>query len=130
MRHIRVMVVLLAGVLIGAAAYAAEKPASASDEAGTVAGQQIERLSRYPAWQQAIEEARYWQLAGDMALLNEQPQIAYPFYQRLANTFPGTLHGRVAAHRGNVALREMKADASRIPPGEDIKKEIYDILTW
>ncbi len=81
------------------------------------------------SWWGAVEQAQRWKLAGDVALVSRQPVTAYPFYDKLAKTFPGTPHGRVAADRGNYALSRLR-HAGNYPPEEDILMELYDLLTW
>ncbi len=80
-------------------------------------------------WWGAVEQVQRWKLAGDVALVNGQFAMAYPFYDKLAKTFPGTPHGRVAADRGNYALYRLR-HAGNYPPEEDIVRELYDLLTW
>ena len=81
------------------------------------------------SWWGAVQQAEQWKFAGDMALLHQQPSVAYPFYDRVAKTFPGTPHGRVAAVRGNYALYRLR-HAGNYPLEEDELREIYDLLTW
>ena len=81
------------------------------------------------SWWGAVEQAERWKLAGDVAMLNRQPVVAYPFYDKVAKTFPGTPHGKVAAFRGNNALYHLR-HTGNYPPEEDILREIYDLLTW
>ncbi len=81
------------------------------------------------SWWGAVEQAERWKFAGDLALVQGQPVVAYPFYDKLARTFPGTPHGRVAARRGNYALYRLR-HAGDYPPEEDDLRELYDLLTW
>ena len=92
-----------------------------------VGGSQPPLLSS--SWWGAVQQAERWKFAGDMALLNKQWTTAYPFYDKVARTFPGTPHGRAAASRGNYALYRLR-HAGDYPPEEDDLREIYDLLTW
>ncbi len=78
---------------------------------------------------EAVHLAEWWQRAGDIAFVNQEPEVAFLFYYKLAKTFPKTPHGRIAVHRGRSALRKI-CRVNSYPPEEDFLGEIYDFLTW
>ncbi len=135
--------VLMAGILglgqmSASSSYAAEEDSAAAQKTPMQVEADVVKshvVASPPAtllvsnWWRAVEQAQRWKLAGDVALLNGQPVTAYPFYDKLAKTFPGTPHGRVAADRGNYALYRLR-HAGNYPPEEDIVRELYDLLTW
>lgn len=81
---------------------------------------------------EGVQEARRWQLAGDVARAHEQWDVAYTYYTRIAETFPGTPHGRLAANRVVEARFHMLWP--RRSPAEDSPAswlgEMIDFLTW
>ena len=89
----------------------------------------IERTSLSPEWIHAVGEAERWQFAGDLAMICNQPIVAYPFYYRTNKIFPRTRHGKLAAHRGNYVRRELR-NPNSMPPEQNWVDEIYDTLTW
>lgn len=80
----------------------------------------------------AVARARAWQHAGDIALVKGRLEIAYDFYGRAAETFPGTRHGNLAERR----MRRIRAALSRparSPARENVctwAGEFFDFLTW
>ena len=114
-------------------AFAATEPAPAADavvEEEPAGPPRIQRDSLYPDWQETALEANRWIKAGDMMMLANQPEVAYPYYLRLATVAPrhSSLR-RVAKWRGNSALRQMRNEHS-MPPKENVVKEAWDLLTW
>lgn len=81
---------------------------------------------------EGIQRAREWQHAGDIARARQQWDAAYIFYARVAETFPDTRHGRVAARR----VRQMRAQMvapDRSPASDDPLSwmgELLDFLLW
>lgn len=133
-------IILTAGLLSIGQAFAEETaPAAAPSSAASPLREETDvvesRVGGSPpanlsaSWWGAVEQAERWKFAGDMALLNKQPMVAYPFYDKVARAFPGTPHGKVAAFRGNYALYRLR-HAGNYPPEEDIVRELYDLLTW
>jgi len=81
---------------------------------------------------EGIREARKLQHKADVALSKQQMEIAYHFYSLLAETFPGTRHGRLAKKRVRSIARHL-ARPSRSPASEDTVSsttEFFDFLTW
>ena len=81
---------------------------------------------------EGIRQAREWQQAADLATANGQPEEAYYFYKRLADTFPGTPHGRVGAKRAQ-AVRCQLLWPDRSPASENpcsLVGEFVDFLVW
>lgn len=79
-----------------------------------------------------IRQAREWQWAGDLAVANGHPVEAYYFYQKIADTFPGTPHGRRAEKwtktMNTRALRPVRSPASE-DPGSWVE-EVLDFVSW
>lgn len=79
-----------------------------------------------------VQQAREWQHAGDIARAKQQWDAAHVFYSKVAETFPDTQHGRVAARR----VRQMRAQMvapDRSPASEDPLSwvgEFLDFLLW
>lgn len=101
-------------------------PAGTAQKADCVGGKYG---SSVPEYGEAVHLAQWWKQAGDIALINQEPEVAFLFYYKLAKTFPKTPHGRIAVHRGRSALRKI-CRVGDYPPQEDFLGEIYDILTW
>ena len=79
-----------------------------------------------------IEQARRWQYQADLALAVGQREVAYSYYQRIAEVFPDTEHGRLAARRAR-ALRRGLLWPDRSPTSEDPGSwfaEWVDFLVW
>ena len=80
----------------------------------------------------AVQPARRWQHAGDVARAQEQWDVAYLFYSRIAETFPDTPHGRLARNRAVEArfhlLWPMRSPAEDSPASW--LGEAIDFLTW
>ncbi|MBI3323350.1 MAG: hypothetical protein HYZ95_02675 [Candidatus Omnitrophica bacterium] len=81
---------------------------------------------------EGIQQAQDWQHAGDIARAREQWDAAYIFYAKVAEVFPDTAHGRVAARR----VRQMRAQMvspARSPGSDDPLAwigELVDFLLW
>lgn len=79
-----------------------------------------------------VKEADRWQKEADVARANNQWDIAYDRYFRIAQTFPGTPHGIVAARRArwmqNWALSPDRSPASEDPVSWTC--ELFDFVTW
>lgn len=83
--------------------------------------------SRDGLWQ-----ARQWQHAGDVALAGGQLFEANVFYGRVAETFPGTRHGRRAAGLFRQTQARLAAPA-RPSASENACSwigEMIDFVTW
>ena len=76
-----------------------------------------------------IRQAEEWRRAADLALENKQWLVAYSFYRKNAETFPGTRHACLAACRADYS-RYFLHHPGRVPSGEDWLREAYDFLTW
>ena len=81
---------------------------------------------------QAVQQARRWQLAGDVARAHEQWDAAYVYYSLVAETFPDTPHGRLARNRMAEARFHLLWPLRS--PAEDSPAswigELIDFLTW
>ena len=79
-----------------------------------------------------IRQAKEWQWAGDLALANGQPVDAYYFYRKVADTFPGTPHGR-RAEKWSETLHTRLLKPVRSPASEDLVswgEEALDFVIW
>ncbi len=79
-----------------------------------------------------IQKAREWQHAGDIAMALDQPLVAAVFYEKVAKTFPGTAHGRLAEEQLSQIRKTVKEPAvspAHEPPGI-WEKDLTDFLTW
>lgn len=81
---------------------------------------------------EGVQQAREWQQAGDVARAGKMWDAAHQFYSRIAETFPDTRHGRVAARRA----RQMRANLlapDRSPASADPMSwlgEVIDFVIW
>ena len=81
---------------------------------------------------EGIKQAQDWQYYGDVARAGKLWGPAYAFYTKIAETFPDTRHGRVAARRA----RQMRANMlvpDRSPASEDPMSwlgEVFDFVIW
>ena len=81
---------------------------------------------------EGIREARDWQRVADMALIGDRSEEAYCFYARIAETFPGTPHGRAAAKWAKGAKSQLLWPAHS-PSRENLcswTNELIDFFTW
>ena len=81
---------------------------------------------------EGIKEARQWQYQGDLARAHGQWEMAYLAYRQIADTFPNTRHGKLAAKRARVLEKRMRR-IERSPAEEDAGywvSEIFDFLLW
>lgn len=81
---------------------------------------------------EGVQQARDWQNAADVARAGEMWDAAYQFYAQVAETFPDTRHGRVAARRARQMRAQMLAP-DRSPASEDPVLwvgEIIDFVVW
>ena len=76
-----------------------------------------------------VQQADEWQHAADLAIHNDSLAIGSVFYAKVVETFPGTPHAKVAAHRGDYGQYELK-HPNHMPPEENWWRELYDTLTW
>ena len=77
----------------------------------------------------ATQQAADWQRTADIALANNQFLVAYSFYQKIAQAYPGSRVARQAASRGNYCLHRLQ-NPDRYPTWEDWWRELYDALVW
>lgn len=79
-----------------------------------------------------VRQARDWQHAGDIALAKGDLEIAYTFYQKVAEVFPRTPHGRMAQLQ--MAMLTDKLRQAQESPAEESwetwGKEIKEFFTW
>ena len=78
---------------------------------------------------QAVDQAREWQHSGDVAQSGRMWDAAYAFYSKVAETFPGTRHGRTAARRAREMRVKMLAPA-RSPATEDPFSWVGEVLDF
>lgn len=79
---------------------------------------------------EGVREAREWLYAGDMARTFRQPVVAYQMYETVADTFPETIHGKVAAKRAR-AMRATLRRPLRPPTSDDgALVELIDLFLW
>ncbi len=81
---------------------------------------------------EGVQQARDWQYQADVARAGKMWDAAYQFYARIAETFPDTRHGRVAARRARQMRAQMVA-GDRPPSSEDPVSfigEIVDFVVW
>ena len=79
-----------------------------------------------------VGQARDWQYSADVALALGDKEIAYTFYSKIAEIFPDTAHGRLAAARAR-SLRSAMLRPELSPAKENVGSvlgEIVDFLTW
>ena len=79
---------------------------------------------------EAIQQAQEWKHAGDMAVANQQPLVAYGFYAKLASVFPATHYGRWAAKRVHRLQAHLKRPARSPGVEEPLIAEFFDMVTW
>ena len=77
-----------------------------------------------------VREAREWQRAGDMARLFGQDAQAHHFYDKVATTFPGTVHGTYCAKRARATWGRLRAPDRSIALGDNSIVELIDFLNW
>lgn len=81
---------------------------------------------------EGVGQAREWQRQGDLASAGHQWDIAYAAYVQIAETFPNTTHGRVAAARAR-RMRAAMLSPERSSSSEDLGswiEEFFDFLIW
>lgn len=79
-----------------------------------------------------VNQARDWQRQADVASAVRQWDVAYAAYLKIAETFPGTTHGRAAAARARKIRAAMLSPArpsASDDPGSWII-ELVDFLVW
>lgn len=79
-----------------------------------------------------VDQAREWQRQGDLASAGHQWDIAYAVYLKIAEVFPDTAHGRVAAARAR-RIRAKMLSPVRPPVAENPGswfEELIDFLVW
>ena len=79
-----------------------------------------------------VQQARDWQYYADTARAGKLWGPAYAFYAKIAETFPDTRHGRIAARRAR-QMRAQMAAADRSPASEDPiswLEEAIDFVVW
>lgn len=77
-----------------------------------------------------VREAREWQRAGDVARLFGQDAVAYHFYDKVATTFPGTVHGRFCAKRARAMWKHLRAPDRTSALGDSTIVEAIDFFNW
>ena len=76
-----------------------------------------------------VQSAREWQHAGNLAEAGKMWDAAYQFYAKVAETFPDTRHGRVAAARAREMRAKMLAPA-RCPGKGDAVSWFDELLDF
>ena len=79
-----------------------------------------------------VQSAREWQHAGDLAEAEKMWDAAYQFYTKVAETFPDTRHGRVAAARAREMRAKMLVPARSSGRGDPVSwfDEILDFVLF
>lgn len=77
-----------------------------------------------------VREAREWQHAGDVAHLFGQDVAAYHFYDKVATTFPGTIHGRFCAKRARATWKRLRRPDRTSALGYNTLVEAIDFFNW
>ena len=81
---------------------------------------------------EGVQQARHWQYYADVARAGKLWGPAYAFYSKVAEIFPNTRHGRIAARRARQMRAQMLA-ADRSPASEDPMSwlgEVIDFVVW
>ncbi len=77
-----------------------------------------------------VREARELQLAGDIAKANNQPLVAYQFYEKAARAFAGTPHGQLAKREANKMGAKLAKPARSPAKDGPLCHELKDLLCW
>ncbi len=84
---------------------------------------------------ETVVQAREWQREGDVARATNtggMDEVAYVAYSKIAQTFPDTRHGRVAAGRAS-EMRARLLTPQRSPASDDPGswlEELVDFFLW
>ena len=81
---------------------------------------------------EAVVQAREWQRQGDITSAGGMDEVAYVAYSKIAETFPHTRHGRVAAGRAS-EMRARLLTLQRSPASDDPGswlEELVDFFLW
>ena len=79
---------------------------------------------------EAIRLAREWQYKADVAMGAGDPLIAYPYYEKIVETFPGTTHAWVAKVRLETARTKLLIPRHSPAQDDSLAEELTDFLTW
>ena len=81
---------------------------------------------------QGVRQAERWQREADLARAGGLWDVAYERYRDIAEVFPGTPHGRMAAARAQW-MQGWGVSPDRSAASEDplaLTCELFDLVTW
>lgn len=79
-----------------------------------------------------VRQADRWSHKAQMAHATGQWDVAYDYYMKVAETFPGTPHGRLALRMAR-HMQDWAISPARSPADEDpvsLTCELFDLVTW